>query len=76
MTVEEWKQKNPPIQRKPQTNADKLRSMSDEELANAKIICPYSAENMDTCEKWIVSGDTRDCAACALEWLRQEAKDV
>ena len=34
MTVEEWKQKNLPIQRKHITNADRIRSMSDEELAN------------------------------------------
>ena len=33
MTVEEWKRKNPPIQRKPITNADRIRAMSDEELA-------------------------------------------
>lgn len=33
MTVEEWKQKNPPIQRTSITNADRIRSMSDEELA-------------------------------------------
>lgn len=33
MTVEEWKRKNPPIQRKRSTNGDRLRAMSDEELA-------------------------------------------
>ena len=32
MTVEEWKRKNQPIQRKPQTNADRIRAMNDEEL--------------------------------------------
>lgn len=37
MTVEEWKRKNPPIQRKPMTNADKLRRMTDEELADFMI---------------------------------------
>lgn len=57
------------------TNADKLRSMSDEELANSKILCPYTAYDMDMCEKWITSGDTRDCAACALDWLKQESTD-
>lgn len=61
-------------EKKPQSNYDRLRAMSVEELANAKIICPYTAENMDMCEKWIVSGDTRDCAACALDWLRQEGE--
>jgi len=34
MTVEEWKRKNPPIRRKPITNADRIRAMSDEELAD------------------------------------------
>lgn len=33
MTVEEWKRKNPPIRRKPITNADRIRAMTDEELA-------------------------------------------
>lgn len=62
-----------PKPRKPTTNADRIRAMSDEELANSKILCPYTAYDMDMCEKWITSGDTRDCAACALDWLRQEA---
>ena len=34
MTVEEWKRKNPPIQRKPITNYDRIRAMTDEELAD------------------------------------------
>lgn len=57
----------------PATNGDRIRNMSDEELAKAKILCPYTAVDMDMCEKWITSGDTRDCAACALDWLKQEA---
>ena len=32
MTVEEWKRKNPPIQRKNFTNADYVRTMTDDEL--------------------------------------------
>lgn len=32
MIVEEWKRKNPPIQKKPQTNADRIRAMTDEEI--------------------------------------------
>ena len=64
MTVEEWKRKNPPIQRKPITNADRIRSMTDEELAN-KISGLESFAL--TCgggwppEKW-------------LGWLRKEAE--
>ena len=72
MTVEEWKRKNPPIRRKPQTNADRIRSMSDEELA--KFMCHN------------VSNGTVNCAFCAakefchmghngwLDWLKQEGK--
>ena len=33
MTVEEWKRKNPPIQRKPITNYDRIISKTPEELA-------------------------------------------
>ena len=43
MTVEEWKRKNPPIQRRPQTNADKIRAMTDEELAD-ELLEWYAAE--------------------------------
>ena len=57
------------------TNYDRLTHMSIEELANSKILCPYTEYDMDMCEKWIVSGYTRDCAACALDWLKQEAQD-
>jgi len=63
MTVEEWKRKNPPIQRKPQTNADRVRSMTDEELANKMSALESFAL---TCgggwppEKW-------------LDWLRQKS---
>lgn len=32
MLVEEWKRKNPPIQRKPITNGNRIRAMTDEEL--------------------------------------------
>jgi hypothetical protein len=62
MTVEEWKRKNPPIQRKPVTNADRIRAMSDEELAkelaaiSGYLACPEEVSF------W-------------LYWLRQEAKD-
>lgn len=34
MTVEEWKKKNPPIRRKPQTNYDRIVSKTPEELAD------------------------------------------
>ena len=53
----------------PLTNAQKIRSMSDKELA--KIIehelgCPVTGN----CEKM-----SRDCKACWLDWLRQPAEE-
>ena len=63
MTVEEWKRKNPPIQRKPQTNADRIRAMSDEELAEYLFI--------KTCEDGFPQFTTKNDW---LDWLRQEAE--
>ena len=75
MTVEEWKRKNPPIQRKPITNADRIRAMSDEELAELLEIIPHCGgpaiytldgfcidDGLKTKKKW-------------LNWLKEEAKD-
>ena len=67
MTVEEWKRNNPPIQRKPITNADRIRAMSDEELAEfigdgpLLDICPHNClEDLD-----------RPCKVCILDWLKE-----
>ena len=75
MTVEEWKRKNPPIQRKPQTNADRIRAMTDEELA------VWIAET-SCCSDWCILRDACDkkqehecCINVWLDWLKQEAND-
>ena len=47
------------------TNADRIRAMSDEELANM-VRCPHVKTNWDKCKN--------DCFACRLEWLQQPAK--
>ena len=71
MTVEEWKRKNPPIQRKSKTKADRIRAMTDEELAEfigrdpMNDICPNNCEN----------DRDRPCRVCALDWLRQEVEE-
>lgn len=56
---------------KPITNAERIRQMTDEELAQI-IMCPN--ENMSgecMCEK-----DTRtNCIQCCLEWLRKEVEE-
>lgn len=52
-----------PKPRKQQSNADRIRAMSDEELAE-EIMCPYGME-AGMCTK------PSDCLSCCLEWLRQ-----
>ena len=57
-----------PITEYKMTNADRIRAMSDEELA--KIIerelgCPVTGD----CEKM-----SKDCKACWLDWLQQPAE--
>ena len=49
---------------KPQTNADRIRAMSDEELAYW-VMCPYDDVEPDSCPK--------GCMKCTLEWLKQPA---
>lgn len=52
----------------PKTNADRIRNMSDEELAellnNANIMCEWKKGN---CE--------RSCIECTLKWLQAEVKE-
>lgn len=46
------------------TNADRIRAMSDEALADI-VICPH-VNNWDLCKN--------DCHTCRLEWLKQPAE--
>ena len=51
------------------TNADMIRSMSDEELA-VTLTCPNEMGMADIpCDK----SDKCDCYKCLLDWLRQSA---
>ena len=53
------------------TNADKIRAMTDEELAQIlhcqRTQSPYVVGN-DSCE-------TTNCIDCTLAWLKQEVSD-
>ena len=56
-----------PITEYKMTNADRIRSMADEELAKTlgdKCICPPTNGCAEVCG---------DCGACWLEWLQQPA---
>lgn len=58
---------------KPQTNADRIRNMSDEELAES-IMCPaeYDLGFNKECE---CNGEMKiNCCKCTLEWLQSEAE--
>ena len=54
------------------TNADKIRSMRDEELAeNFQTMCPPVREGIFTFECTYEAG----CRDCWLVWLEQEVQD-
>ena len=69
---------------KPQTNADRIRAMSDEELANnlmqfSDLDCRIGfCKNRPECDVLL---DTEEgipeerCVGCLLEWLQQLAED-
>ena len=68
------------IKQKPMTNADRIRAMSDEELAQAL----YNGLDAEYCTNDPVCADLFDsddgipeekCIACALRWLRQPLKE-
>ena len=62
---------------KPKTNADKIRAMTDEELANLlemQAIRPWCTKPPEPC-RYINDIDRYGkCDICALSWLKQVAK--
>ncbi len=61
----EYLRKKPP---KPITNADKIRSMTDEELAEwFSIYCCRNKTYDAHCDEF------GNCKACWLDWLKEEA---
>ena len=68
--ITSWCVWNPCASQTP-SNADRIRSMSDEELAdliNREI--SYCAPTSGDCEK-----TSNDCKACWLDWLQQPAEE-
>ena len=70
---------------KPKTNADRIREMSDEELAQILIGVMdidekiHFCKNKPECEKLMDMDDgipVEGCEACMLEWLQQPAEEV
>ena len=69
---------------KPQTNADRIRSMTDEELA--ELLYSLQTEDLDgmfcktkdKCEEMVDSGDEIPksmCKQCLVKWLRAESEE-
>jgi hypothetical protein len=65
---------NPPTkwkgieEQKPKTNADRIRAMSDVELAYW-VMCPHD----DVCD--CPGAPDGDCMKCVLQWLQQPAEE-
>lgn len=53
----------------PMTNADRIRNMTDEELAII-IMCPYDGTKNADC---FMEG--RNCIQCCMEWLQAEVEE-
>lgn len=58
------------------TNADRIRAMSDEELAASHLIIPcfYDDDGYGEC-KYGWHDRKQTCEECKLEWLKQPAKE-
>lgn len=75
MTVEEWKRKNPPIQRKPQTNVDRIRAMNDEELDKFLGEVQWDVANYCGGVTQKQEYPVPEQRGAWLDWLRQEAEE-
>ena len=53
-----------------QTNADRIRAMTDKELAEF-LCCPQSVCPVDDCEECYDD----NCQKCVLKWLKKEVKE-
>ena len=61
-----------PVPDFPKTNADRIRSMTDEELAvylEQRGSCP-TTKKWEDCNE--LNPDTKQCEQCWLDWLKQE----
>ena len=56
---------------KPQTNADRIRNMSDEELADTLFASCLEIMKLEECTN---TDNCGVCKRCVLEWLQSEAE--
>ena len=55
------------------TNGDRIRQMTDEELAGI-IMCPYDGTE-EMCETYKKMNEAHTCVKCSEAWLRAEHKE-
>ena len=58
-------------ERKPQTNADRIRNMSDEELADTLFNSCLEVMHIDECP---YADNVGMCKKCISEWIQSEAE--
>lgn len=58
-------------QKKPQTNADRIRSMTDEELAEVLFGSCIEHIGVEEC-----SHPEKACKSCVLDWLKAESEEA
>ena len=63
---------------KPQTNADRIRAMCDEELAKYLIDVEQGNFTVDCCDDRFCDTQNccHDCTGAVIKWLKQPAKEV
>lgn len=57
----------------PQTNADRIRNMSDEELVDILFDDCTDKMGLEMCKH--LDDESHDCKKCVLEWLQAEVKE-
>lgn len=73
-TVLKYKEKYFEIVEEKETNADRIRSMTDEQLA--EILSSYCVDKslFNKCNLRYILSDENVCKKCYLEWLKSESK--
>ena len=69
--VEECNHTDCPYRTEPITNADRIRAMSDEELAKFMNLCGHDFPPYCDVESSISGECDQNCIKCAEEWLKQ-----
>ena len=65
-----WRDECFEVVEKPQTNADRIRSMTDEELAEVLFGSCIEQMGVEEC-----SHPEEACKSCVLDWLRAESEE-